>query len=125
MTRSQYGRFGEQGGKSAAVLGGRTTRYGNVALTPDSWFGQLLSVVTDGAPAGYRHFLSGVVQPETRAAWARLLDQDWIDPAQRLHPSAREEVYTFRVGEAAYHRCAGFRTDSRLLSPGCLVASIG
>jgi exodeoxyribonuclease-3 len=56
-----------------------------------------------------------VLQPETRAAWARLLDQGWIDATRRLHPD--ERVYTFWVSADAFRRNAGFRMDFLLLSP--------
>jgi exodeoxyribonuclease-3 len=57
-----------------------------------------------------------VLQPETRAAWERLLAQGWIDATRQLHPHQR--IYTFWVNEAAFRRNAGFRMDFLLLSPG-------
>jgi exodeoxyribonuclease-3 len=59
-----------------------------------------------------------VLQPETRAAWQRLLAQGWTDSARRLHPTGREDLYTFYVNDLAYRRHAGFRMDFLLLSPG-------
>ncbi|HEX7687888.1 MAG TPA: exodeoxyribonuclease III [Burkholderiaceae bacterium] len=59
-----------------------------------------------------------VLQPETRAAWQRLLAQGWVDSARRLHPAGRRELYTFWVDESAFRRHAGFRMDFVLLSPG-------
>ena len=56
-----------------------------------------------------------VIQPETRAAWGRLLAQGWIDATRRLHPD--ERVYTFWVNAEAFHRRAGFRMDFLLLDP--------
>jgi exodeoxyribonuclease III len=56
-----------------------------------------------------------VVQPETRAAFGRLLDQGWIDATRHLHPD--ERIYTFWVNDAAFRRNAGFRMDFLLLSP--------
>jgi exodeoxyribonuclease III len=56
-----------------------------------------------------------VLQPQTRAAYARLLAQGWVDATRRLHP--QERVYTFWVDAAAYARNAGFRMDFLLLSP--------
>ena len=56
-----------------------------------------------------------VLQPETRAAWQRLLAQGWIDATRHLHPGQR--VYTFWVNEPAFRRNAGFRMDFLLLSP--------
>jgi len=56
-----------------------------------------------------------VVQPETRALYARLLGQGWIDATRHLHP--RERIYTFWVNEGAFRRNAGFRMDFLLVSP--------
>jgi len=56
-----------------------------------------------------------VLQPETRAAWQRLIGQGWVDATRRLHPS--ERIYTFWVNAAAHARNAGFRMDMLLLSP--------
>jgi len=56
-----------------------------------------------------------VLQPETRAAWQRLLAQGWVDATRHLHPA--ERVYTFWVNEAAFLRNAGFRMDFLLLHP--------
>jgi len=55
------------------------------------------------------------MQPRTRAAYARLLAQGWIDATRFLHPKKR--VYTFWVNATAYARNAGFRMDFVLLSP--------
>jgi exodeoxyribonuclease-3 len=65
-----------------------------------------------------------VMQPESRAAWRRLLDQGWIDAARALHP--RDTLYTYWVNRFAFRRNAGFRMDFVLLSPSLrsrLVAS--
>ncbi len=62
--------------------------------------------------------LDAVVQPETRAAFARLLAQGWIDATRHLHPD--ERIYTFWVNDAAFRRNAGFRMDFLLVSPGLL-----
>lgn len=56
-----------------------------------------------------------VMQPESRAAYRRLLDQGWTDATRHLHPTAR--IYTFWVNDAAFRRNAGFRMDFLLLSP--------
>ena len=56
-----------------------------------------------------------VMQPQTRAAYKRLLAQGWIDSARQLHP--RERMYTFWVNAHAHARNAGFRMDFVLLSP--------
>ncbi|HEV7914295.1 MAG TPA: exodeoxyribonuclease III [Albitalea sp.] len=57
-----------------------------------------------------------VLQPATREAWKRLLEQGWIDATRHLHPTAR--IYTFWVNTDAFGRNAGFRMDFLLLSPG-------
>jgi exodeoxyribonuclease III len=56
-----------------------------------------------------------VVQPETRAAFRRLLEQGWIDATRHLHPE--ERIYTFWVNDAAFRRNAGFRMDFLMLTP--------
>ena len=57
-----------------------------------------------------------VLQPETRAAYERLLAQGWVDATRALHPEQR--IYTFWVNADAFRRNAGFRMDFLLLSPG-------
>jgi len=57
-----------------------------------------------------------VLQPETRAAWQRLMAQGWVDAARQLHPRERH-LYTFWVNDDAFRRDAGFRMDFLLLSP--------
>ena len=56
-----------------------------------------------------------VLQPQTRAAYQRLLAQGWIDATRHLHPNDR--IYTFWVNANAFGRNAGFRMDFLLLSP--------
>ena len=56
-----------------------------------------------------------VLQPESQAAYRRLLAQGWVDASRQLHPD--ERVYTFWVNEQAFRRNAGFRMDFLLLSP--------
>jgi exodeoxyribonuclease-3 len=56
-----------------------------------------------------------VLQPQTRAAWQRLLAQGWIDATRARHP--RERIYTYWVNAQAFRRNAGFRMDFLLLSP--------
>jgi exodeoxyribonuclease-3 len=55
-----------------------------------------------------------VMQPETRAAYQRLLAQGWTDATRALHPT--ERIYTFWVNAEAYRRNAGFRMDFLLLN---------
>ena len=55
-------------------------------------------------------------QPQTRAAYRRLLDQGWTDAIRALHPDAR--IYTFwDYLRDAWGRDAGMRLDHLLLSP--------
>ena len=56
-----------------------------------------------------------VMQPESRDAYRRLLEQGWIDATRHLHPD--KKIYTFWVNAHAYQRNAGFRMDFLLLSP--------
>jgi exodeoxyribonuclease-3 len=56
-----------------------------------------------------------VLQPQSRAAYRRLLEQGWIDATRRLQPD--ERVYTFWVNAEAFRRNAGFRMDFLLLGP--------
>jgi exodeoxyribonuclease III len=65
-----------------------------------------------------------VLQPETRAAYERLLAQGWVDATRHLNPTGR--VYTFWVNADAFRRNAGFRMDFLLVSPalvGRLIAT--
>jgi DNA polymerase-1 len=56
------------------------------------------------------------VQPESRAAFARLLKQGWTDAIRALHPDAR--IYTFwDYMRNRWPRDAGLRIDHILLSP--------
>jgi exodeoxyribonuclease III len=58
-----------------------------------------------------------VMQPQTRDAYRRLLEQGWTDATRALHP--RDKIYTFWVNAAAFARNAGFRMDFLLLNPAC------
>ena len=59
-----------------------------------------------------------MLQPETRAAYERLLSQGWVDATRHLHPD--EKVYTFWVNAQAFQKNRGFRMDFLLLSPALL-----
>jgi exodeoxyribonuclease III len=57
-----------------------------------------------------------LIQPQSRAAYARLVKQGWTDALRELHPD--ERIYTF--WHYLRHRCernAGLRIDHLLLSP--------
>ena len=57
-----------------------------------------------------------LVQPQSRAAFARLLEQGWIDALRALHPD--ERIYTFwDYMRNRWPRDAGLRLDHLLLSP--------
>jgi len=59
---------------------------------------------------------NALVQPEPRAAYARLLDQGWTDALRTLHPN--EPMYTFwDYKRNRWARDAGLRLDHLLLSP--------
>jgi len=60
-----------------------------------------------------------LLQPESRAAYAALLKQGWIDAIRHQHPD--ERVYTFwDYMRNRWPRNAGLRIDHLLLSPGLL-----
>ena len=70
---------------------------------------------------------NALVQPEPRAAYARLLAQGWTDAIHALHPG--EPVYTFwHYLRDAWSRNAGMRLDhllvSRLLAPRLVDANV-
>jgi len=54
------------------------------------------------------------MQPQTRDAYARLLDQGWMDSARALHP--RERMYTYWTTERAFSQNKGFRMDFLLVN---------
>ncbi len=56
-----------------------------------------------------------VMQPESRDAYRRLLEQGWTDATRHLHPN--EIIYTYWDYGGAFRRNAGFRMDFLLLSP--------
>jgi exodeoxyribonuclease-3 len=57
-----------------------------------------------------------LVQPESRAAFKRLVDQGWTDALRIMHPD--ERVYTFwHYLRQRWQRNAGLRLDHLLLSP--------
>lgn len=67
------------------------------------------------SPAAMKH--DALMQPETRAAWRRILHQGWTDALRALHPK-EERLYTFWDYTAGcWQRDAGFRIDHLLLSP--------
>ena len=58
---------------------------------------------------------NALLQPESRAAFQRLLDQGWLDALRKAHPN--ETIYTFwDYFRNAYGRNAGLRIDHFLLS---------
>jgi exodeoxyribonuclease III len=59
---------------------------------------------------------NALVQPASRAAYAELIGQGWIDALRRLHPD--ETVYTFwDYRRKRWERNAGLRLDHALVSP--------
>ncbi|MCX7364573.1 MAG: exodeoxyribonuclease III [Alphaproteobacteria bacterium] len=57
-----------------------------------------------------------LVQPETRAAYAKLIAQGWTDSLRTLHPT--KPMYTFwDYKRLRWERDAGLRLDHLLLSP--------
>jgi exodeoxyribonuclease-3 len=58
-----------------------------------------------------------LLQPETRAAYRRIVHQGWTDALRGLHPN-EERLYTFWDYTAGcWQRDAGFRIDHLLCSP--------
>jgi exodeoxyribonuclease-3 len=76
-------------------------------------------VATDGvgdiySPASWKN--DALLQPQTRAAYRRLLDQGWIDAIHHLHPD--EPIYSFwDFFRNRFARDAGLRIDHLLLNP--------
>ena len=65
-------------------------------------------------PASWRK--DALLQPESRAAYARLLDEGWTDAIRALHPDAR--IYTFwDYFRQHWQRNSGLRIDHLLLNP--------
>lgn len=57
-----------------------------------------------------------LVQPESRAAYAKLVGQGWTDALRELHPT--ERIYTFwHYWRNSFQRNAGLRIDHILLNP--------
>jgi exodeoxyribonuclease-3 len=57
-----------------------------------------------------------LVQPESRAAFKRIVDQGWTDAIRALHPN--EPMYTFwHYLRKRWERDAGLRLDHLLVSP--------
>ena len=65
-----------------------------------------------------------LVQPQSRAAFRRLIDQGWTDAIRALHPT--ETIYTFwDYKRDRWARDAGLRLDYLLLSPDLSNSSVG
>jgi exodeoxyribonuclease-3 len=57
-----------------------------------------------------------LIQPESRSAFRRLVEQGWTDAIRALYP--RETIYTFwDYQRGRWARDAGLRLDHLLLSP--------
>jgi exodeoxyribonuclease-3 len=64
-------------------------------------------------PAGWRK--DALLQPQTRDAYRRLLEQGWVDAVRALHPE--ERVYTFwDYFRNHFERNSGLRIDHLLLN---------
>jgi exodeoxyribonuclease-3 len=101
-----------------------------------AWFERLIARATELSAAGVPAVLAGdynvvptdqdiyptkswrsdaLLQPESRAAFQRLLDQGWTDAIRKLHPS--DPMYTFwDYKRDRWQRNAGLRLDHLLLS---------
>lgn len=56
--------------------------------------------------------------PESRHAYAEMLDDGWIDAVRRLHPEKRVYTYWNFSYRGGYDRSSGLRMDHLLVSPG-------
>lgn len=66
------------------------------------------------SPASWKK--DALTQPESRAAYFRMLDQGWTDSIRTLHPD--KPMYTFwDYMRQRWQRNAGFRIDHLLLTP--------
>jgi exodeoxyribonuclease-3 len=87
------------------------------AQVPAVLAGDFNVVPTDAdiySPKSWRK--DALLQPETRAAWVRLLDQGWTDALKTLHPD--KPVWTFwDYFRDHFARDAGLRIDHLILSP--------
>jgi exodeoxyribonuclease-3 len=85
-----------------------------------AWFERLIAHAAELRAAGVPAVLAGandaLLQPESRAAFRRLLEQGWTDALRALHPT--EPMYTFwHYLRDRWRRNAGLRIDHLLLSP--------
>ena len=101
----------------------RLERYAAELITggvPALLVGDYNVVPTDGDIYSVRsHRENALLQPEPRAAFARLLSQGWTDAVGDLHPG--EAVWTFwDYKRDAWVRDAGLRIDHLLVSPALL-----
>jgi exodeoxyribonuclease-3 len=99
---------------------GRLARHARALLkskTPVVLAGDFNVVPTDFDiydPRSWRR--DALLQPESRAAWRRLLAQGWVDSIRHVYPDAR--IYTFwDYFRNHWPRDAGLRIDHLLLSP--------
>ena len=90
------------------------------ADVPALLIGDFNVVPTDGDIYSIRsHRENALLQPEPRAAFARLLAQGWTDAVGDMHPG--EAVWTFwDYKRDAWARDAGLRIDHLLVSPALL-----
>ena len=89
----------------------------NAAGVPAVLAGDYNVVPTDGDIYAVRSYAdNALLQPEPRAAYARLLRDGWTDALGDLHPG--EAIYTFWAYlRNAWPRDAGLRIDHLLVSP--------
>ena len=90
------------------------------AAIPALLIGDFNVVPTDGDIYSTRsHRENALLQPEPRAAFARLLAQGWTDAVGDMHPG--EPIYTYwDYKRDAWARDAGLRIDHLLVSPALL-----
>lgn len=88
--------------------GGTVVLAGDYNVVPTDGVGDIYS------PASWKN--DALLQPETRAAYQRLLKQGWTDALHHLHPG--EPIYTYwDFFRNRFARDAGLRIDHLLLNP--------
>jgi exodeoxyribonuclease-3 len=64
-----------------------------------------------------RWTFDAVYFPESRSAYARLLDQGWLDAIRKLYPDKGVYTYWNFAFHGGYDKSSGLRMDHHLLNP--------
>jgi exodeoxyribonuclease-3 len=99
----------------------RLKSYGNLLLavdTPTVLCGDFNVVPTEIDAVAPRRWLSDAVYfPESRKAYAEMLQDGWIDAVRRVHPEKGVYTYWNFSYQGGYDRSSGLRMDHLLISP--------